>query len=73
MLNERLVTFLEKKNLKPNQIGFRKGYRTVDHVFVLNSMINSSTRKGKKIYACLLASSKHMILFGEMGCYTNLN
>ena len=59
MLNERLVAFLEeRKILKPNQIGFCKGYRTADHVFVLNSMINSYTRKGKKIYACFVDFSK---------------
>ena len=34
ILNERLVAFPEeRKILKPNQIGFRKGYRTTDHVF----------------------------------------
>ena len=59
ILNDRLVAFLEeRKILKPNQIGFRKGCRTADHVFVLNSMINSYTRKGKKIYACFVDFSK---------------
>ena len=42
ILNDRLTYFLEERGfLKPNQIGFRKGYRTADHVFVLNSIINS--------------------------------
>ena len=59
ILNERLVAFLEeRKILKPNQIGFCKGYRTADRAFVLNSMINSYTRKGKKIYACFVDFSK---------------
>ena len=59
ILNERLVAFLEeRKILKPNQIGFRKRYRTADHVFVLNSMIDSYTRKGEKIYACFVDFSK---------------
>ena len=58
-LNERLVAFLEeRKILKPNQIGFSKGYRTADHVFVLISVMNSYTRKGKKIYACFVDISK---------------
>ena len=53
------MAFLEeRKILKPNKIRFRKGYRTADHVFVLNSMINSYTRKGKKIYACFVDFSK---------------
>ena len=73
ILNDRLTTFLEERNiLKPNQIGFRKGYMTSDHVFVLNSMINSYIRKGKKIYGCFfLTFLKHMILCGEMVCFTN--
>ena len=49
ILNDRLTTFLEERNIfKPNQIRFRKGYRTSDHVFVLSSMINSHIRKGKE-------------------------
>ena len=59
ILNDRLTSFLEERNiLKPNQIGFCKGYRTSDHVFVLNSMINSYIRKGKKIYGCFVDFSK---------------
>ena len=59
ILNDRLTTFLEKRNiLKPNQIGFRKGYRTSDHVFVLNSMIDSYIGKGKKIFGCFVDFSK---------------
>ena len=46
ILNERLVTFQEEtKILKPNETGFRKRYRTAYHVFILNTMINSYTRK----------------------------
>ena len=42
ILSDRLVAFLqERKILKPNEIGFRKRYRTADHIFVLNPMINS--------------------------------
>ena len=40
------------------QIGFRKGYRTADHIFVLNTIINSYFKKGKKVYACFVESSK---------------
>ena len=36
-----------------NQIGFRKGYRTSDHVFVLKSLnIDLYTKNDKKVYAC---------------------
>ena len=36
IINKRFTEFIESNNLiKPNQIGFRQGYRTADHVFVL--------------------------------------
>ncbi len=36
-LNEQFYTFCEKNDrLKEIQAGFRKGYSTVDHIFVLN-------------------------------------
>ena len=59
ILTDRLTTFLEERNvLKPNKIGFRKRYRTSDHVFVLNTMINCYIRKGREIYGCFVDFSK---------------
>ena len=35
IINERLTKYLDKNNIiYNNQIGFRKGYRTSDHIFV---------------------------------------
>ena len=49
VINERLLKFLEEKNiLSYNQIGFRRKYRTADHIFVLNTILNSYFSKGKK-------------------------
>ena len=57
--NERLLKFLEEKNiLSYNQIGFRRKYRTADHIFVLNTILNSYFSKGKKVYACFVDFSK---------------
>ena len=60
IINERLLEFLNhKKTINVCQIGFRKGYRiAADHVFVLNTIINSYFRKGKKVYACFVDFSK---------------
>ena len=39
VINERLIKFLDIENtLSSFQIGFRRGYRTSDHVFVLNTI-----------------------------------
>ena len=59
VINERLIKFLDLENtLSSFQIGFRRGYRTSDHVFVLNTIINSYFSKGKKVYACFVDFSK---------------
>ena len=50
VINERLVQFLdENKIIALNQIGFRRGYRTADHLFILNTIINSHFKKGKMV------------------------
>ena len=49
VINERLLEFLEEKNiLSSKQIGFRRKYRTADHIFVLNTILNSYFSKRKK-------------------------
>ena len=59
IINERLLEFLNhKKTINVCQIGFRKGYRTADHVFVPNTIINSYFKKGKNVYACFVDFSK---------------
>jgi hypothetical protein len=38
-----------------NQGGFRKGYRTTDHVFILKTLINKYVHKcKKKLYVCFV-------------------
>ena len=60
IINERLLM-----TINVCQIGFRKGYRTADHVFVLNTIINSYFKRGKKVHACFVESSKLLTLSGE--------
>ena len=55
VINERLIKFLDIENtLSSFQIGSRRGYRTTNHVFVLNTIINSYFSKGKKVYVCFV-------------------
>jgi hypothetical protein len=40
ILNNRLVTYLEKnKTLNPYQIGFKRGARTSDHMFIIRTLL----------------------------------
>ena len=53
MLNNRLTEFVDKNNeLSENQAGFRKGYGTTDHIFVLNSLIEIMKKTKKKTFLC---------------------
>ena len=59
VINERLIEFLDVRNILSHyQIGFRRGYRTADHVFILNTILNTYFSKGKKVYACFVDFSK---------------
>lgn len=59
ILNNRLVIFLkENKILNNEQIGFRKGSRTADHIFKLKTLICKNIQKSGKIYACFVDLKK---------------
>ena len=50
VLNLRLCTFLERYLLlKENQFGFRKGYSTVDSIFVIQILFELLRKKNKKL------------------------
>ena len=52
----RLEKFVKENELiSPNQIGFQKGHRTADHIFVLNSIINKIVKiEKKKLYTAFV-------------------
>ena len=59
ILNERLIKSLDdKKVLSDCQIGFKSDYRTSDHIFILNTVLNSYFSRGKRMYACFVDFSK---------------
>ena len=58
VINEGLIEFLDVRNILSHyQIGFRRGYRTADHVFILNTILNSYFRI-KSMYTEFQASVK---------------
>ena len=59
IINDHLTKYLDEHNIiHNNQIGFWKGYRTSDHVFVLKSLIDLYTKNDKKVYACFVDFQK---------------
>ena len=55
-MNCRLNNFCLKRNIIcPEQIGFCKGKRTSDHIFVLKTLIDKYTQSGtKRLYTCFV-------------------
>ena len=59
ILLERLEAHLTKNNtISPNQIGFRKGYRTADHIFLLKTLIDKVLKRKKKVFAAFIDFKK---------------
>ena len=55
LINSRLGKFVEDMELiGPEQAGSRSGYSTVDHIFVLNSLIDFYLFCKKRLYACFI-------------------
>ena len=58
ILNDRISQYLDNVFfLKPEQAGFRKNFRTTDHIYVLKTIIDKyvfNSTKGGKIYACFI-------------------
>lgn len=55
LMANRLTCWLVSNNiLAEQQIGFRPGCRTSDHVFVLKSIIDHMKKKRKKVFACFV-------------------
>ena len=55
VLNKRLTSFLYSNKIIPdNQIGFKKGCRTSDHILVLKSLIEKYITKNKYLYTAFI-------------------
>ena len=55
VLHNRLSSFIERNNVIPEeQIGFRKGSRTQDHILVFKSVIDKYLSKLNKLYVCFV-------------------
>ena len=62
VLLERLEKRIQETSpLSENQIGFRKGYRTADHIFVINTIVSKVVKAEKRNCSLLsLTLKRHM-------------
>ena len=73
VLNIRLQIFLEEYNiLEENQAGFRAGYSTTDHIFVLHSLIELLKTKKMKLYCSFIDFSKAFDSVWRIGLWQKL-
>lgn len=73
VLNLRLNNFLDENiTLEENQAGFRKGYSTTDHIFVLNSLIELLRKQKKKIYCAFIDFSQAFDSVWRIGLWRKL-
>ena len=65
ILNARLEKLVDTFSmLEENQAGFRKGYRTSDHIFTLHAIITHFVHAdNRKLYACFVDFKKHLIKY----------
>ena len=57
LLNNRLLCFINENNiLKSNQMGFRKGFRTADHVLTMKTLMDKYLSENKKLCICFVDS-----------------
>ena len=59
ILNNRIISFLDKyKKSNKEQISFKDGHRTSDHIFIIKTLIRKYKQDHKSIYACFIDFKK---------------
>ena len=73
VLNSRITDYLETNNiLGQEQAGFRSGYSTTDHIFVLHSLIQLYQSKKKKLYCAFIDYRKAFDLIERSALWVKL-
>ena len=61
-INHRFKEFLDRQNvIGPEQAGFKKDHSTLDHIFVLKTVIDIYLSNKKDCMHVLLTTTKHLI------------
>ena len=73
VLNQRLCIFLDGYGLIGFvQGGIRKGHSTIDHVFVLKTLIDLYLNKRKRIYFCFIDYKKAFDIVSRVSLWTKM-
>ena len=73
ILNARLNKFLDAHNiLEENQAGFRAGYSTMDHIYVLHALTEIAKIKKKKLFCSFIDFSKAFDSVWRVGLWKKL-
>ena len=70
VLEGRLTDWAEQRGLRAiGQSGFRRGFRTINNIFILQTLLKQTRTRGQKLYCCCVsASKKHLIQFQGNSC-----
>ena len=73
ILNKRLTDFLDSNNtILENQAGFRRGYATSDHTFVLHSLIELLKKRKQKLFCAFINFSQAFDPIWRVGLWRKL-
>lgn len=73
LLNKRLTNYVEAANIiGQEQAGFREGFSTNDHIFVLHSILDLYLHKRKRVYCAFVDYKKAFDLVDRSSLWTKL-
>ena len=73
VIHGRILSFINEKSLlSENQIGFKEGSRTADHIFTLKSIVDDYKRKNKKVFAAFIDLRKAFDTIWRFGLFYKL-
>ena len=74
IINERLQNFSEKyEKITKCQTGFRRGFSTIDNIFVLNTLINLLQNSRKKLFCAFIDLKRAFDSVWRSGLWYKLN
>jgi hypothetical protein len=74
ILNNRLTDFIESNNLlSENQAGFRSSHSTLDHIFVLKTLIDIFKSRKQKLYCAFIDYRKAFDSIWRQGLWLKLS